>query len=79
MLQVLSYFHQQASQKLVQEMLHRLYKPILWRFLHVANDHVRANAITLMMDAFPLLDPSAGKEESESEVQKQVDKMKVSV
>lgn len=44
----------------------------------MANGCVRANAVTLMMDAFPLLDPAAAKEDVDSEVQKQVDVMKVS-
>ena len=45
----------------------------------MANDLVRANAVTLMMDAFPILDPSAMKKDVESEVQKQVDIMKASL
>ena len=58
-------------------MLNRLYKPFLWRSLRVANDYVRANAVTLMMDAFPLVDPNASKEDVDSEIQRQVDLMKV--
>ena len=39
-------------------MLLRLYEPILWRSLKVANPHVRRNAAPLFVEAFPLQDPS---------------------
>ena len=74
---MLNHFHEQANQRQVQEMLHRLYKPILWRSLRVANDHVRVNAVTLMMDAFPLVDPQGTKEAVDTEIQKQIDILKV--
>lgn len=38
----------------VDEMLARLYEPILWRSLHAANPSVRFNAAAVLMDAFPL-------------------------
>ena len=38
-------------------MLLRLYEPILWRSLAAANPHVRKNAATLLIDAFPLHNP----------------------
>ena len=38
-------------------MLLRLYDPILWRALKVANPRVRAQACTVLARAFPLQDP----------------------
>ena len=45
--QVLAYTHAQKRQRGVDSMLLRLYEPILWRALKVANPHVRRNAATL--------------------------------
>lgn len=44
----------------------------------VANCHVRANAVCLMLDAFPLHDPSTTREECDTVLQKQFDLMTVS-
>ena len=65
-------------QKGVSEMLHRLYSPFLWRSLKVANPEVRANACTLLLDAFPLQDPDSTREEIDGVMQKQFDGMIVS-
>ena len=46
--------------------------------LQVANSHVRANAVCLMLDAFPLHDPCSTREEIDSLLQKQFDLMSVS-
>jgi len=43
------------KQQGVDEMLARLYEPILWRSLKCANPKVRENAAILMIDAFPLV------------------------
>ena len=56
--QVLAYMHEQKRQRGVDQMLLRLYEPILWRSLKVANPHVRRNAATLFIEAFPLQDPT---------------------
>ena len=56
--QVLAYTHEQKRQRGVDQMLLRLYEPILWRSLKVANPHVRRNAATLFIEAFPLQDPT---------------------
>lgn len=58
-------------------MLYRLYKPFLWRSLKVANHIVRANAITLMLESFPLYIPKSSKEDIDQEIQRQFDIMKV--
>ena len=40
-------------------MLLRLWEPILWRALKVANPLVRAQATNMLADAFPLTDAAA--------------------
>lgn len=37
-------------------MLKRLYEPILWRCLDSVNNGIRVNALTLLIDAFPIKD-----------------------
>ncbi len=76
--QFLEQVHSQRMQKGVSEMLHRLYSPFLWRSLKVANPEVRANACTLLLDAFPLQDPDSTREEIDGVMQKQFDAMIVS-
>ena len=75
--QLLGYIHQQKNQKGVSEMILRLYNPFLWRALKVANPHVRANAASLLFDAFPLQEPSSTREEIDLGMQKQFDAMMV--
>ena len=58
-------------------MLYRLYKPFLWRSLGVANSIVRANAVAIMLDVFPLYDPESSKEDMDNEIQRQFDLIKV--
>ena len=76
-LQLLGYIHQQKNQKGVSEMILRLYNPFLWRALKVANPHVRANAASLLFDAFPLQEPNSTREEIDLGMQKQFDAMMV--
>ena len=59
-------------------MLCRLYEPILWRHLKVANGLVRANAASLMIDAFPLRNPTDSAQENDELLQKQFDLLDVS-
>ena len=53
---ILGYLHTQKKQAGVDEMLSRLYEPILWRSLKASNPSVRSNAAKLFIDAFPLVD-----------------------
>ncbi|XP_006634573.2 condensin-2 complex subunit G2 [Lepisosteus oculatus] len=69
--QILSYFHNQKLRQGVDEMLYRLYKPILWRGLKASSSEVRANAALLFTEAFPIQDPSLSNEDMDSEIQKQ--------
>ncbi|XP_019854077.1 PREDICTED: condensin-2 complex subunit G2-like isoform X1 [Amphimedon queenslandica] len=73
---LLNQFHSEITQRSVQEVLYRLYKPLLWRSLRVASPDVRANALTLMLDGFPLYDPNYTKPEIDEEIQRQFNLMK---
>jgi len=75
--QFLKYIHGKRAQTGVAKMLLRLYSPFLWRSLKVAHPHVRANAACLMLDAFPLQDPDATRETTNTLLQKQFDAMMV--
>jgi len=57
----------------VDAMLRRLYGPILWRSLSVANPDVRLHAATLLVDAFPLQDPDAHVRAHAEGMQRQFD------
>ncbi|XP_026123557.1 condensin-2 complex subunit G2 [Carassius auratus] len=71
--QILTYFHKQKFREGVDEMLNRLYKPILWKALKATNAEVRANATLLFTEAFPIHDPSMSSEMVDQAVQKQLD------
>ncbi|NXU41448.1 CNDG2 protein, partial [Drymodes brunneopygia] len=74
--EMLSYFHKQSKVRQgVEEMLYRLYQPILWRSLKARNSEVRANAAFLFVDAFPIRDPSFNVEEMDREIQKQFEEL----
>uniref|UniRef100_A0A8C6HH29 Condensin-2 complex subunit G2 n=1 Tax=Mus spicilegus TaxID=10103 RepID=A0A8C6HH29_MUSSI len=73
--EVLSYFHQQKVRQGVEEMLYRLYKPILWRGLKARNSEVRSNAALLFVEAFPIRDPNFTATEMDSEIQKQFEEL----
>ncbi|XP_033733083.1 condensin-2 complex subunit G2-like [Pecten maximus] len=70
---LLGYFHKQRKFSGVDSMLLRLYGPLLWRSLKVANCHVRENAAMLLLDAFPLQDQDLCNEELDQLLQKQFD------
>eukprot|EP01047_Picozoa_sp_COSAG01_P026012 COSAG01_NODE_1661_length_9583_cov_37.367356_6_plen_1155_part_00 len=70
---VLGAFHQQKKAQGVDEMLLRLYAPIIWRALAAANPHVRRSAATLLIDTFPLHDPDSSLEAMDEILQKQFD------
>ncbi|NXG56120.1 CNDG2 protein, partial [Hemiprocne comata] len=74
--EMLSYFHKQSKiRQGVEEMLYRLYQPILWRALKARNSEVRSNAAFLFVDAFPVRDPSFSTEEMDNEIQKQFEEL----
>ncbi|XP_050747216.1 condensin-2 complex subunit G2 isoform X2 [Gymnogyps californianus] len=74
--EMLSYFHKQSKVRQgVEEMLYRLYQPILWRALKARNSEVRSNAAFLFVDAFPVRDPSFNTEDMDNEIQKQFEEL----
>ncbi|XP_024900637.1 condensin-2 complex subunit G2 isoform X2 [Pteropus alecto] len=74
--EVLTYFHHQKRVRQgVEEMLYRLYKPILWRGLKARNSEVRSNAALLFVEAFPVRDPNFNAIEMDSEIQKQFEEL----
>ncbi|NWQ76745.1 CNDG2 protein, partial [Columbina picui] len=70
--EMLSYFHKQSKVRQgVEELLYRLYQPILWRALKARNSEVRSNAAFLFIDAFPVRNPHFDAETMDNEIQKQ--------
>ncbi|KAG6939107.1 non-SMC condensin II complex subunit G2 L homeolog [Chelydra serpentina] len=59
----------------VEEMLYRLYQPILWRALKARNSEVRSNAALLFVEAFPIRDPNFNNEDMDNEIQKQFEEL----
>ncbi|XP_042332474.1 condensin-2 complex subunit G2 isoform X2 [Sceloporus undulatus] len=74
--ELLSYFHKQNKcRQGVEEVLYRLYQPLLWRALKARNSEVRSNAALLFVDAFPILDPGLNREDTDNEIQRQFDEL----
>ena len=73
---VLKGFTSKKKERGVDEMMCRLYSPIIWRALKAANGIVRANAAALLIDAFPLSDPEAPVADADALLQRQVDAFK---
>ncbi|KAM7176346.1 condensin-2 complex subunit G2 isoform 3-T3 [Macrochelys suwanniensis] len=74
--ELLSYFHKQSKVRQgVEEMLYRLYQPILWRALKARNSEVRSNAALLFVEAFPIRDPNFNNEDMDNEIQKQFEEL----
>ena len=69
--QVLQAFTSQKRRDGVDEMLLRLYNPIIWRGLSAAHPSVRQQAAVLFVDAFPLQDPAAPNVETDALLLKQ--------
>ncbi|EKX42521.1 hypothetical protein GUITHDRAFT_141192 [Guillardia theta CCMP2712] len=70
--QVLSVFHKNKKYKAVDEMLSRIYEPILWRSLKVANPIVRKQAAQLFAEVFPVQNPDAPNAEFEMALNQQI-------
>lgn len=51
----------------MDDLLYRLYEPILWRALKLSNEKVRKYAATLLIDAFPLLSEENANQTSDLE------------
>ena len=70
---VLTPLHRAKKSPDVDQLLHRMYGPILWRALAAANPLVRLNATPVLADTFPLRDPDEGEDRTEAVVGKTVD------
>ena len=70
-LTVLNCLHSDRRSQPTQNLLSRLYSPILWRYLKVANHEVRLNATVLFLDAYPLEDLEQTREERDSNLERQ--------
>ncbi len=68
---ILQAFTSQKRRDGVDEMLFRLYNPIIWRGLSAAHPEVRRQAAVLFIDAFPLQDPAAPNVETDALLLKQ--------
>ncbi|XP_063306874.1 condensin-2 complex subunit G2 [Pelobates fuscus] len=73
--EVLAYFHQNKLRQGVDEMLCRLYQPILWRGIKAINSEVRANSAVLFVEVFPFRYPGLNHEDMDNEIQKQFDEL----
>uniref|UniRef100_A0A8C5W7C7 Non-SMC condensin II complex subunit G2 n=1 Tax=Leptobrachium leishanense TaxID=445787 RepID=A0A8C5W7C7_9ANUR len=73
--EVLSYFHQQKARQGVDDMLYRLYQPLMWRSLKAVNSEVRSNAALLYIEVFPLRSSGLNNDDLDNEVQKQFDEL----
>ena len=68
---VLSYFRSQERSQPTQNLLARLFEPILWRHLKVANQEVRLNACELFLAHYPLEDHDLTREERDTSLEMQ--------
>lgn len=69
---VLQYFVDQKSiEKKVEDLLHRLYSPLLFHALEVANPNVRENALRQLGIVFPLVPPVLPQGEFDEALQEQ--------
>lgn len=69
---LLEELHRHHHEEGINDLLCRLYGPLLWRSLKVANVQVRENAAKLMQYTFPLLPNELGVQEKEQELAKQL-------
>jgi hypothetical protein len=68
---ILEEFHRHHHEPAVNELLCRLYAPVLFRSLKVANWQVRMNATILLSTAYPLVPNGMANQESEQELTRQ--------
>ena len=55
---ILSHFHLAKNNRKIQTMVQKLWEPLLWRYLKVANGHVRMHATQILAEAFPIENPN---------------------
>jgi len=69
---MLEEIHRHHHEEAVNELLCRLYGPLLWRSLKVANCQVRENSVRLLQYVFPLIPAELGVADKEQELAKQL-------
>ena len=74
---ILDKFHSAKNDRQCQTMLCRLWTPILWRNLKVANPMVRASTAELFFSAFPIEDLESDLEDRDAEMERQFKAMLV--
>ena len=67
--------HEKKSSSEVDDMLMRVYEPILWRALKVANPIARHHAVALLASVFPLQSSEIPQAESDALFQKQYEQL----
>jgi hypothetical protein len=72
---ILASFHANKRVNGMDEMLHFVYTPILFRALTVANPLVRRNAVIILADSFPVHDPSMSLVDLEAALDDQCQKV----
>lgn len=65
---ILSAFHSNKRIPGVDAILNRVYGPVLYRNLMVANPQVRKNAVMILSDAFPIHDPGSKLQDIEESI-----------
>lgn len=75
--EIVGEWHTKKKTKGVDEMLCRLYEPIIWRSLNVANASVRRNALVVLADIFPIQNPDADSEENNMLLRRQYEALSV--
>ena len=68
---LLNHIHSHKGELGVDAMLYRLWGPLLWRSLKVANARVRRNATRVFGSVFPLTDPDSKARDVEAEIARQ--------
>ena len=74
---VLGGLHAKKAEAGVDEMLCRLYEPVLWRAMRVANPVVRRNAAALFSDVFPLQNVEDEERTIDEQMQRQFEAIDV--
>lgn len=70
---ILDIFNSHKQQ--TDEMLYRLYDPIIWRSLKVYNHTIRGNALTLFINIFPFQLNNGSQSEKDEFIQKQFNEL----
>ena len=70
-LRVLNVFHSAKRSQATQNLVARLYEPILWRHLRAASQTVRHNTLDLLLAAYPVENSEQEREERDGRLEQQ--------